>query len=98
MADYEILELLLGYGLTRKDTKPLAKELIQRFGNIRGALDARPEELLEIPGFGPGLVALWRVLGETRARYAAAEVRQRSFNWLGGRGPHGSGAVRHKPA
>lgn len=49
MADYEVLELLLGYGLTRKDTKPLAKELIQRFGSIRGALDARPEELLEVP-------------------------------------------------
>ena len=26
VADYEVLELLLGYGLTRKDTKPLAKE------------------------------------------------------------------------
>ena len=77
VADYEVLELLLGYGLTRKDTKPLAKELIQRFGSIRGALDARPEELLEVPGFGPGLVALWRVLSETRARYAAADVRQR---------------------
>ena len=77
VADYEVLELLLGYGLTRKDTKPLAKELIQRFGSIRGALDARPEELLEVSGFGPGLMALWRVLGETRARYAAAEVRQR---------------------
>lgn len=77
MADYEVLELLLGYGLTRKDTKPLAKELIQKFGSIRGALDARPEELLQVPGFGPGLLALWRVLGETRARYAAAELRQK---------------------
>ena len=28
VADYEVLELLLGYGLTRKDTKPLAKELL----------------------------------------------------------------------
>ena len=58
MADYEVLELLLGYGLTRKDTKPLAKELIQKFGSIRGALDARPEELLQVPGFGPGLQML----------------------------------------
>ena len=29
------------------------------------ALDARPEDLLQVPGFGPGLLALWRVLGET---------------------------------
>ena len=77
VADYEVLELLLGYGLTRKDTKPLAKDLIQTFGSIRGALDARPEELLQVPGFGPGLLALWRVLGETRARYAAADLRQK---------------------
>ena len=29
VADYEVLELLLGYGLTRKDTKPLAKDLMK---------------------------------------------------------------------
>lgn len=77
VADYEVLELLLGYGLTRKDTKPLAKELMQRFGGIRGALDARPDELLRVPGFGPGLLAFWQVLRETRARYAAADVLRR---------------------
>lgn len=77
VADYEVLELLLGYGLTRKDTKPLAKELLQRFGSIRGALDARPDELLAVPGFGPGLLTFWQVLRETRARSAAAPVRRR---------------------
>lgn len=54
VADYEVLELLLGYGLTRKDTKPLAKELLRRFGSIRGALDARPDELLQVPGLRAG--------------------------------------------
>ncbi|CAI3232799.1 RadC family protein [uncultured Desulfovibrio sp.] len=77
VADYEVLELLLGYGLTRKDTKPLAKELLQRFGSIRGVLDARPDELLAVPGFGPGLLAFWQVLRETRARSVAAPVRRR---------------------
>ena len=33
VADYEILELLLGYGQPRKDTKPLARELLLRFHN-----------------------------------------------------------------
>ena len=42
LADYEILELLLGYALLRRDTKPLAKELLSRFGSIRGVLDALP--------------------------------------------------------
>lgn len=79
VADYELLELLLGYGLTRKDTKPLAKELLQRFSSLRGALDARPEELLAVPGFGPGLLHLWRVLRETLARYTEGPVRQREI-------------------
>ena len=45
LADYEILELLLGYALLRRDTKPLAKELLSRFGSIRGVLDALPAEM-----------------------------------------------------
>lgn len=77
VADYELLELLLGYGLTRKDTKPLAKELLARFSSLRGVLDARPDELLDVPGFGPGLLHLWRVLRETLARYMESPVRRR---------------------
>lgn len=77
VADYELLELLLGYGLTRRDTKPLAKELLARFTSLRGVLDARPDELLDVPGFGPGLLHLWRVLRETLARYMEGPVRQR---------------------
>lgn len=77
VSDYEVLELLLGYGLTRKDTKPLAKELLRRFGSIKGVLDARPDELVQTPGFGPGLMHLWRVLRELLARHASSSIRKR---------------------
>lgn len=77
MADYEALELLLGYALPRKDTKPLAKELLRRFGDMRGVLSARPDELCGVPGFGPGLELFWRLLRECLARYEEAPVRQR---------------------
>lgn len=77
LADYETLELLLGYVLLRKDTKPLAKELLKRFGNLRGVFDARPDELEAVPGFGPGLVLFWTLLRECWARCAAARVVQR---------------------
>lgn len=43
LADYEILELLLGYALLRRDTKPLAKELLSRFGSIRGGTHCPPK-------------------------------------------------------
>ncbi len=40
LADYELLELLLFYAVPRKDTKPIAKRLIRRFGNLAGVLAA----------------------------------------------------------
>lgn len=75
--DYEVLELLLGLSLVRKDTKPLAKALLARFGGMRGVLDARQEELEQTPGFGPGLLALWRLIREVMARYALAPILHR---------------------
>ena len=77
VADYEVLEMLLGYGLPRRDTKPLAKELLARFGSLRGVLDARPGELEQTSGFGAGLQAFWRLLREVLARYEESPVRQR---------------------
>ncbi|WP_300916356.1 RadC family protein, partial [uncultured Desulfovibrio sp.] len=77
VADYEVVELLLGHVLRRKDTKPLAKELLRRFGSIRGALDARPDELAQVPGFGPGLLAFWQLLREVLARRASSPLRRR---------------------
>ena len=37
--DYEVLELVLSYAIPRKDTKPIAKELLSRFKTINGVLD-----------------------------------------------------------
>jgi len=48
--DYEVVELLLTLGTSRKDCKPQAKEAIKRFKTIRGVLEAPPEELQKIKG------------------------------------------------
>ncbi|MEE8663184.1 MAG: JAB domain-containing protein [Acetobacter sp.] len=40
LADYEILEMLLYFGIARRDTKPLAKALINHFGSLPGVLKA----------------------------------------------------------
>ncbi|MBU1356947.1 MAG: DNA repair protein RadC [Candidatus Edwardsbacteria bacterium] len=52
--DYELLELLLTYALPRRDVKPLAKELITRFGGLSGVLDASPEELDKVKRLSQG--------------------------------------------
>ena len=45
LPDYELLELILFRATPRRDTKPLAKALIARFGSFAEAMNA-PEELL----------------------------------------------------
>jgi DNA repair protein RadC len=51
LADYELLELLLFFAVRQRDTKPLAKALIARFGGLGGVLAAEPTRLAEIDGF-----------------------------------------------
>ncbi|WP_243544158.1 RadC family protein [Pseudodesulfovibrio tunisiensis] len=70
LADYELLELVLASVLPRRDTKPLAKELVQRFGSLGGALRADPNKLADVNGVGPGVQAHWRLLQEVFARLA----------------------------
>ncbi len=78
MADYEILELLLSYALPRKDTKPLAKELLRRFGNLKGVLVAESRELRDVPGFGPNLDTFWSVCRELWKRVQEQELPART--------------------
>jgi len=77
LADYELLELLLGQVLPRRDTKPLAKDLVARFGSLRGVMTARPEALCEIKGFGESLAGHWALLREIFARLGEAPVREK---------------------
>ena len=42
LADYELLELVLARTIPRVDTKPLAKQLIQRFGGFVDVINAEP--------------------------------------------------------
>ena len=50
--EHEVLELLLYYTIPRRDTNPIAHELMNRFGSLSQVLDARPEELAKVDGMG----------------------------------------------
>ena len=47
-ADHQLLELLLYYSIPRKDTNELAHTLLNRFGSIKGILNAPVEELTAV--------------------------------------------------
>jgi hypothetical protein len=55
--DYELIEYLLALAIPRQDTKPLAKELLRRFGSLPKLLDAEPEALAQVKGMGETSVA-----------------------------------------
>ena len=50
-----VLELLLFYCISRKDTNQLAHELLDHFGSLTAVLDASPEELEKVDGVGPSV-------------------------------------------
>lgn len=77
LSDHEVLELLLTYALPRKDTKPIAKEMISRFGSLGQALLVSPSRIAEIPGLGEGATTFWQTLHECRARAACGSVARR---------------------
>lgn len=53
MEEHQLLELLLSYVIPRRDTNPIAHNLIKEFGNFAGVLDARREDLEKVNGIGP---------------------------------------------
>lgn len=62
------LELLLFYCLPRKDTKPLARRLIDHFGSLPRVLEATTEELEQVEGVGRQ-VSTFLTLIAASARY-----------------------------
>ncbi len=56
LGDYELLELVLFRALPRRDTKPLAKALLARFGSFADVMSAAPERLREVKGAGESVI------------------------------------------
>jgi len=74
MPDYELLELTLFPALPRKDTKPLAKALLARFGSFAEVIAAPRARLLEIPGVGDAVVNQLKIVEAAAARLAQTRV------------------------
>lgn len=83
LADYEILEMLLFLAIARRDTKPLAKQLINSFGSLAGVLSASPAALAVTGGLGPDAIAVLQLPEEAARRLAGPERRTTPIlnNW-----------------
>jgi len=77
--DYEIIELLLTLGTSRKDCKPQAKEAINRFKTLRGVLEASPEELQEIKGITPYNTFVIKFAQEVAREFLKEQILNKPF-------------------
>lgn len=77
LADYEFLELLLGYAIPRKDVKPLAKKLLQIFSTLNGVMDASPDDLVAVPEIGMTAAALIKVVRKMGTLYLEEKAKEK---------------------
>jgi len=77
LADYELLELVLFRAIPQRDVKPLAKQLLAKFGSF-GEVIAAPAPLLEqIKGLGDAAITEFKIVAAAAQRMAKGEVAKR---------------------
>jgi DNA repair protein RadC len=83
IADHELIEMVLFLALPRRDTKPIARILLARFGSYAGAISASVPELLGVEGLGEAGVAALKIVQAAAQRLAKAEVLHQPVlnNW-----------------
>ncbi|SEP59321.1 DNA repair protein RadC [Loktanella sp. DSM 29012] len=77
LPDYEMLELLLFRSIPRQDVKPLARALIDHFGDLNGVLSATPDRLGRIKGVGDAVITDLKLVEAATHRMARGRVMQR---------------------
>jgi DNA repair protein RadC len=77
LADYELLELLLFRAIPRRDVKPLAKSLLERFGSFAEVISAPPARLAEVEGLGEAAVTELKIVQAAAQRLARGEMKGR---------------------
>jgi DNA repair protein RadC len=76
IADHEVVEYLLMTAIPRRDTKPLARALIKRFGSLAGVLNAETRALVLHPGMGETSAAMLKIIAVAARRMAREQVRE----------------------
>lgn len=77
VADHELLEMVLFLALPRRDTKPIARALLGRFGSFAGVISAPLPELCAVEGMGEAGAAALKLVQAAAQRLSRAELRDR---------------------
>ena len=77
MPDYELLELILFRAIPRRDVKPLARKLIDTFGDLGRVLGASEVQLTRVSGVGPSVTLELKLAEAVAHRIARSRVMHR---------------------
>jgi DNA repair protein RadC len=76
MPDYELLELVLFRAIPRQDVKPLARLLLDTFGDFNRVISAAPARLMLVKGVGESVVQELKIVEAASQRMMRAKVMQ----------------------
>jgi DNA repair protein RadC len=98
LAEYELLELVLFRALPRRDVKPIAKKLLEKFGSFAEVISAPPARLAEVAGLGEEAITDLKIVQACRKRALARRLvpETGALVVVGGARllPHGHGVCR----
>lgn len=77
LQDYELLELILFRAIPRRDVKPLAKELLAKFGGFAETVSASTERLTEIKGISKNVAQEIKIIQAAAIKLSQERVLQR---------------------
>jgi DNA repair protein RadC len=76
LSDYELLELALFAAIPRRDTRPLAKALLKKFGSFAEVIHAPEARLREVEGVKDASVNQLKLIAAAASRIAKGEIRR----------------------
>ena len=76
LSDYELLEMALFAAIPRRDTKPLAKALLKKFGSFAEVIHASEARLREVDGIKDASVHQLKLIAAAASRVAKGEIKR----------------------
>jgi DNA repair protein RadC len=77
LPDYEMLELVLFRAIPRQDVKPLARLLLDTFGDFNRVISAAPQRLMMVKGVGEAVVLELKIVEAAAQRLMRSRVMHR---------------------
>lgn len=76
LLDHELIEYLLALAIPRRDTKPLAKQLLSHYGGLSALITADAENIAAQPGMGETSTAALKIVQAAALRLLSEPVRE----------------------